>query len=93
MVRRHALNHVLGASIQLADGTAVFLRYDDSIERVSLYYQKVSQTVPTLIAHLPSKTVANDNRAGATTYFGIEPGNQTFGITFLDILCPRRDRR
>jgi hypothetical protein len=80
-VRRHALNHVLGASIQLTDGTAVFLRYDDTIQRVSLYYQKVSQTTPTLIAHLRSKTPTNDNTSGASQYFGIEPGNQTFAIT------------
>lgn len=80
-VRRHALNHVLGASIQLTDGTAVFLRYDDANERVGLNYQKVGQTSPTLIANLKSKTATHDNSSGATHYFGIEPGNQTLSIT------------
>jgi hypothetical protein len=80
-VRRHALNHVLGASIQMTDGTAVFLRWDFNNDKVGLYYQRVSQTVPTLIAYLKSKTVAHDNSGGAANYFGIEPGNQTFSIT------------
>jgi hypothetical protein len=80
-VRRHALNHVLGASIQLKDGTAVFLRYSHTTERASLYYQKVNETVPTLIANLKSKSPGFDNSSGATQWFGIEPGNQTFSIT------------
>jgi hypothetical protein len=80
-IRQHALNHVLGSSIQLTDGTAVFLRWDAANERVSLYYQKIGQTTPTLINHLHTKTPTQDNSEGQAVYFGIEPGAQTFGIT------------
>jgi len=80
-VRRHALNHVLGASIQLPDGTAVFLRFDMTNERFNLYYQKVGQTTPTLILALGSKTPSHDWSSGWTNFFAVEPGNQTMGIT------------
>ncbi len=79
--RKHALNGVGGASIQMTDGTAVFLRYDDATKKYNLYYQKVNQTTPTLIDFLKGKVGATDNSGGEAQYFGQEPAFQAFGLT------------
>lgn len=79
--RKHALNYVGGASIQMTDGTAVFLRYDDATKKYNLYYQKVNQTTPTLIDFLKGKVGATDNSGGAAQYFGHEPAFQAYGLT------------
>lgn len=79
--RQHALNGVGGASIQMTDGTAVFLRYDSATKRYNLYYQKVNSTTPVLITFLRGKVGATDNSSGAAQYFGAEPGFQSYGLT------------
>lgn len=79
--RKHALNGIGGASIQMSDGTAVFIRYDGTTKRYNLYYQKVNATVPVLIDYLRGKVGATDNTGGDTSYYGQEPGFQAFSIT------------
>jgi hypothetical protein len=79
--RKHALNGVGGASIQMTDGTAVFLRYDSVTKRYNLYYQRINQTTPTLIDYLRGKVGTTDNSSGESQYYGQEPGFQTFSIT------------
>lgn len=56
-MKTHALNTVGGASIQMTDGTAVFLRKVG--EAINLYYQRIEQQTPTLIKKLP--TTASEN--------------------------------
>ena len=72
--KRHALNAVGGSSIQLSDGTAVFLR-NDLAGGVRLYYQRPHQTSPTLIHKLPT-TVGEHSQ-----YYQVGAGYQTFSIT------------
>lgn len=79
--RKHALNSVGGASIQMTDGTAVFLRYDSATGKYNLFYQRVNQTSPTLIDYVRSKFGAFDNSGGTPQYFGYEPGFQSYGLT------------
>ena len=79
--RKHALNGVGGASIQMTDGTAVFLRFDPITNRYNLYYQKVNSTTPVLIDYLRGKVGATDNSEGNAQYFGYEPGFQSYGLT------------
>lgn len=63
-LKTHDLNYVLGGSVQMTDGTAVFLRYDRPTNKVGLYYQKVSQVSPTLIGWL-------DTTSASTEYFDL----------------------
>jgi hypothetical protein len=79
--RKHALNGIGGASIQMTDGTAVFLRYDSVTKRYNLYYQRINQTTPTLIDYLRGKAGGVDNSGGEATYYGQEPGFQSFSLT------------
>lgn len=73
--KKHALNAVGGSSIQMTDGTAVFLRYTRATQRVGLYYQRPQQTSATLIGLLPAST------ADREVYYKVGAGFQTFSIT------------
>lgn len=79
--KKHALNSVGGASVQMSDGTAVFLRHDTVTGRYNLYYQKVNQTSPTLIDYLRSNYTGFNNAGGDAQYFGYEPAHQAFSLT------------
>jgi hypothetical protein len=74
-IKAHALSMIGASSIQLTDGTHVFMRYTRSTGNISLYYQKVDSASATLIYKIP--TTAPE----ATNYYGLEPGFQSFGLT------------
>lgn len=71
----HDLNMVGSSSIQMSDGTGVFLRYDRPNNRIGLYYQRVQQTSATLIGWIPTDSGASPD------YYKMGPGFQTFSIT------------
>lgn len=73
--KKHALNAVGGSSIQMTDGTAVFLRLNRATQRVGLYYQRPHQTSATLIGLLPASTADRD------VFYQVGAGFQTFSIT------------
>lgn len=76
VTKKHDLNTVGASSIQMSDGTAVFLRYDRPTNRVGLYYQRVTATSATLVGWVPT-TSAED----ADNHYRIGEGFQTFSLT------------
>ncbi len=73
--KRHDLDKVGGASIQMTDGTAVFLRYDRVAGAINLYYQRINSSTPVLIKKLPTTVGEHAN------FYSLANGFQTFGLT------------
>lgn len=49
-VTKHKLNHCIGGSIQMTDGTAVLFNWQPTMNRYELRYQKINETSSTLVA-------------------------------------------
>jgi hypothetical protein len=73
--KRHDLDKVGGASIQMTDGTAVFLRYDRVAGAINLFYQRINSSTPVLIKKLPTTSAEHAN------FYSLNNGFQTFGLT------------
>lgn len=71
-VKKHVLNHVIGASCQMTDGTALMFNYNPTLNRYEFRYQNIDQTSSTL--------VLSGNIGDAYTLFGAIAGNQTVSI-------------
>lgn len=70
--RKHNLNHCIGASCQLTDGTAIMFNWNGTLNRYEMRYQKLAETSSTLIA--------TGSIGDAYTLFGALAGNQTVSV-------------
>ena len=76
-IKKMPLQSVGASSIQMTDGTAVFLRREivGGVPVINLYYQRINTTVPVLIRKLPTTAVEHAN------YYATDPAFQSFGLT------------
>jgi hypothetical protein len=71
-IKKHMLNHVMGASLQLTDGTSVVFNWRPDLARYELRYQKISE--------IASTAASIGNIGDSSLLFGDLPGLQTVTI-------------